>query len=74
LRPSKAEKVEAVLKNGYGDQFDYSRFVAARREITDELGERLFNDTALSVRRRTKASEIHQRTPENQKRREDFER
>lgn len=63
LRSAKAAIIEAVLRNGYGDKFDHGRFVAARREITDELGEGRFDDAALSMRRRMKESEPKQQTP-----------
>jgi hypothetical protein len=53
LRPDKTANVEAVLRKGYGDKYDHSRLFAARREINDELGEKKFDDAALSARRKT---------------------
>ncbi|HPR78905.1 MAG TPA: MobQ family relaxase, partial [Candidatus Limiplasma sp.] len=55
LRPAQINKVEAVLQKGYGDKYDHSRFIAARREIGYELGEGNLDDAALSIRRRLRA-------------------
>lgn len=74
LRPAQINKVEAVLRKGYGDKYDHSRFISARREIGYELGEGNLDDAALSVRRRLKTSKNQQKTSENRKNRQDFER
>ena len=47
--------VEAVLRKGYGDKYDHSRFIGTRREIGYELDEDNLDDAALSIRRRLKA-------------------
>ena len=74
LRPSQINKVEAVLQKGYGDKFDHSQFIAARREIGYELGEGNLDDAALSIRRRLKAAKNQQKTLEKRRHRQDFER
>ena len=74
LRPAQINKVEAVLQKGYGDKYDHSRFIAARREIGYELGEGNFDDAALSIRRRLKATKNQQKPVEKRRHRQDFER
>jgi hypothetical protein len=74
LRPAQINVVDAVLLKGYGDKFDHSRFIAARREIGYELGEGNLDDAALSMRRRLKTSKNQQKTSEKRRNRQDFER
>ena len=74
LRPAHINKAEAVLQKGYVDKFDHSRFVAARREISNELGESNFDDAALSIRSRLKATKSQQKPLEKRRNRQDFER
>jgi hypothetical protein len=73
-RPAQINKVEAVLQKGYGDKYDHSRFIAARREIGYELGEGNLDDAALSIRRRLKTSIKQQKPLEKRRHRQDFER
>ena len=76
LCPAQINKVEAVLRKGYGGKYDQSRFIAARREIGYELGEGNLDDAALSVRRRLSAAKEQQKQqtrPAKQKK-EDIER
>lgn len=74
LRPAQINKVEAVLQKGYGDKFDHSRFIAARREIGYELGEGNLDDAALSIRRRLKATRNQQKPLAKRRQRQDFDR
>lgn len=74
LRPAQINKVEAVLQKGYGDKYDHSRLIAARREIGYELGEGNLDDAALSIRRRLKAAKHQQKPLEKRRHRQDFER
>ena len=61
LRPAQINKVETVLRKGYDDKYDHSRFTDARREIGYELGEGNLDDAALSIRRRLKT--VKERQP-----------
>ena len=74
LRPDQINKVETVLRKGYGDKYDHSRFIDARREIGYELGEGNLDDAALSIRRRLKATKNQQKPLEKKRLRQDFER
>jgi hypothetical protein len=74
LRPGKTANVETVLRNGYGDKFDHSRYGAAKREICDELGEGKFNEAALSVRRRQRIGKEVQKIPDKHWNRHDISR
>lgn len=74
LRPAQINKVEAVLQKGYGDKYDHSRFIAARREIGYELGKGNLDDAAPSIRRRLKATKERQKPLEKRRNRQDFER
>lgn len=74
LRPAQINKVEAVLQKGYGDKFDHSRFIAARREIGYELGEGNLDDAALSIRRGLKESKKQHKPLQKRRQKQDFER
>lgn len=76
LRPAQINKVEAILQEGYGDKFDHSRFIAARREIGYELDEGNLDAAALSIKRRLKTAKNQQKTLtlEKERHRQGFER
>lgn len=74
LRPAQINKIEAVLRKGYGDKYDHSRFVDARREIGYELDEGNLYDAAFSIRRRLKTAKNQQKTLKKGRYRQGFER
>ena len=74
LRPAQINKVEAVLRKGYGEKYDHSRFIDARREIGYELDEGNLDDAVLSIRRRLKIAKNQQKSLEKGRHRQGFER